>query len=72
MGVMLLVKGTVKRWLDGRGYGFIGVDGQENDVFVHNTNVEGRSSLRIGERVEFDIEDTDRGPRAVNVQPVTE
>ena len=65
-------KGTVKRWLTGRGYGFIGVNGQETDVFVHNSDVEGRSSLSIGERVEFDIEETDRGPRAVNVQQVIE
>ena len=69
---MLLHKGTVKRWLNGRGYGFIGVDGRETDVFVHNSNVEGRLSLRVGERVEFDIEETDRGPRAVNVVVVTE
>jgi len=72
MEVRLLHKGTVKRWLTGRGYGFIGVNGQETDVFVHNSDVEGRSSLSIGERVEFDIEETDRGPRAVNVQQVIE
>jgi CspA family cold shock protein len=69
---MLLHKGTVKRWLNGRGYGFIGVDGQEEDVFVHNSDVERRSSLRVGERVEFDIEETNRGPRAVNVLVITE
>jgi len=67
-----LHKGTVKRWLNGRGYGFIGVDDREKDIFVHNSDVEGRSSLRIGERVEFDIEETNKGPRAVNVKLVTE
>jgi CspA family cold shock protein len=72
MEVRLLHKGTVKRWLNGRGYGFIGVDDRETDVFVHNSDIEGRPSLRVGERVEFDIEETDRGPRAVNVVVVTE
>jgi len=67
-----LHKGTVKRWLNGRGYGFIGVDGRETDVFVYNSDVEGRPSLSVGERVELDIKETDKGPKAVNVVVVTE
>ncbi len=61
------MKGTVKRWLLGRGYGFIQPDGGEKDVFVHYSDIEGESELKEGQRVEFEVEDTYRGPRAVKV-----
>ena len=66
-----MANGTVTRWLDGRGYGFIkGEDGKE--VFVHNSEIQGKSSLREGEKVEFEVTDTSRGPRAVKVKPISE
>jgi len=66
-----VTKGTVARWLDGRGYGFIKCeDGKE--IFVHNSDIQGKSSLREGEKVEFEMTDTDRGPRAVKVKPISE
>lgn len=66
-----MAKGTVTRWLDGRGYGFIkGEDGKE--VFVHNSEIQGKSSLREGEKAEFEVTDTSRGPRAVKVKPISE
>ncbi len=66
-----MTKGTVARWLDGRGYGFIKCeDGKE--IFVHNSDIQGKSSLREGEKVEFEVTDTDRGPRAVKVKPISE
>lgn len=59
------------RWLGGKGYGFIKCeDGKE--VFVHNSEIQGKSSLEEGEKVEFELTDTDRGPRAVKVKPITE
>ena len=61
------MEGVVKRWLD-RGYGFIGVEGKDDDVFVHHSSLEGIYELREGQRVEFDIEDSPKGPRAVNVK----
>ena len=63
------MEGIVKRWLD-RGFGFIGVEGQEDEVFVHHTALDGVSELREGEKVEFDVEDSPKGPRAVNVKVV--
>lgn len=63
------MEGTVKRWLD-RGYGFIDVDGMEDDVFVHNSELQGAFQLREGQRVEFDVEDSPKGPRALNVKVV--
>ena len=62
------MKGTVQRWLDGRGYGFIKPDEGGEDIFVHNSQIQGAYSLREGQRVEFDVERTDRGPRAINVK----
>lgn len=67
-----LHKGTVKRWFIRRGYGFIDVNGEDRDIFVHFSDVKGRPSLRIDERVEFDIIETYQGSRAVNVQPISE
>jgi CspA family cold shock protein len=67
-----LTKGTVKKWLTRGGYGFITPEGGGEDVFVHNSEIEGRMSLREGEKVEFDVESTYKGPRAVNVKPVSE
>jgi CspA family cold shock protein len=70
-GVKRVTKGTVKRWLGGRGYGFIRPEGKREDVFVHSSDLQGAAYLREGEKVEFNIEDSPRGPRAVNVKPVS-
>ena len=63
------MEGTVKRWLD-RGFGFIAVEGQDDEVFVHHTSLDGISELREGQKVEFEIEDGPKGPRAKNVKVV--
>ena len=66
-----MTKGTVTRWLGMRGYGFIKCeDGKE--VFVHNSEIQGKSSLSEGEKVEFEVIDTSRGPRAIKVKPISE
>ena len=66
------MKGTVKRWLDFRGYGFIGSEDLEKDVFVHCSDIQGKTSLEEGEKVEFEVESSHKGPRAVKVTPVSE
>ncbi|MGD9495347.1 MAG: cold-shock protein [Armatimonadota bacterium] len=60
--------GTVKWFDDAKGYGFIEQDNGE-DVFVHYTAIvgEGYRSLTEGSEVEFQIEDSPKGPRAANV-----
>jgi len=60
--------GTVK-WFDRKkGYGFITRDGQD-DVFVHYSAIqsEGFKKLQEGDRVEFLVEERDKGLQAVNV-----
>ena len=60
--------GTVKWFNDKKGYGFIE---RENgpDVFVHFSAItmDGFKSLREGERVEFVVEQGQKGPTAANV-----
>lgn len=61
------MKGKIARWFEYRGYGFIDVDGQTDDVFVHSSDIKGLSSPTVGDEVEFDVRESDKGPRAVNV-----
>jgi CspA family cold shock protein len=62
------MKGIVKTWKDGRGFGFIEPEGDQDDVFVHYSNLRGTFALRRGQRVEFELEDTYKGPRATDVK----
>ncbi len=62
--------GTVK-WFDTqKGYGFIERGEGEDDVFVHFSAIqeEGFKDLEEGEKVEFKVEETDRGLQAENVE----
>jgi CspA family cold shock protein len=66
-----MAQGTVKWFNADKGYGFIAVDGGR-DVFVHFSAIQadGYRSLEEGQRVEFDIEQGDRGPQATMVRTV--
>ena len=60
--------GTVK-WFDGaKGYGFITRE-EGDDVFVHFREIrgEGHRTLQEGQRVEFGITETPKGPQAEDV-----
>jgi cold shock protein len=62
--------GTVKWFNAGKGFGFIARD-NGNDVFVHFTAIVetgGYRELQEGQRVEFTIEDSPKGPKAANVR----
>ncbi|MCK4266086.1 MAG: cold-shock protein [Thermoplasmata archaeon] len=61
------MKGTIK-WYNGmKGFGFIEVDG-EKDVFVHRTAIPEGVRLDEGDEVEFDMEDSEKGPQAANLK----
>ncbi len=64
--------GTVKWFSRVKGYGFIAPDDQEKEIFVHFSGIigEGYRNLEQGQRVNFDVEDTPKGPQAVNVEAV--
>ena len=51
-----------------KGYGFITQEGEEKDLFFHRTGCTGEfDELNEGDEVEFDLEETDRGTQANNV-----
>ena len=62
------MKGKVKWFNEKRGCGFIEQEGGK-DVFVHFSAItsEGFKSLAEGDAVEFEIEESSRGPQAKNV-----
>jgi cold shock protein len=62
------MKGTVKWFNDSKGYGFIQAP-EGNEVFVHFSAISGNGfrTLSEGEEVEFEIQESDRGPQAANV-----
>ncbi|MFH1404560.1 MAG: cold shock domain-containing protein [Patescibacteria group bacterium] len=61
--------GVIKT-ITGKGFGFITKEGEEKDIFFHSTACVGVSmdELNVGDNVTFDIEESEKGPRAVNVQ----
>jgi len=63
-----LGEGVVKWFSDKKGFGFIEQENGE-DLFVHHSgiNMSGFKTLSEGDRVSFDVEESDRGPKAKNV-----
>ncbi len=66
-----MAQGTVKWFNDKKGFGFI-TSGDGNDYFVHHSCImgEGFKTLTEGEEVQFEIENGDKGPRAVRVSVI--
>ena len=64
-------QGTVKWFNNSKGYGFIAPDAGDKDLFVHFSAIQdangGYRSLNEGEKVEFDVEQGQKGLQATNV-----
>ena len=61
------MKGTVKWFNDRKGFGFI-VGEDEKDIFVHRNSLTEGTQLYDGDQVEYELEDSDKGPHAINVK----
>ena len=64
-----MASGTVAKFFDNKGYGFITPDDGSKDLFVHfsEVNMEGFVSLKPGQRVNFEVANEAKGPKATNV-----
>ena len=63
--VSTMSSGTVKFFNTEKGFGFITPDEGGKDLFVHKTGT--RDNLQEGDKVSFDVEQSPKGPNAVNV-----
>ena len=64
-------QGTIKKLTD-RGFGFISREGNDKDLFFHSKELQGVSfeDLREGDKVEFEVSESPKGPCAVNVSKI--
>ncbi len=65
-----MATGKVKWFNDTKGFGFIASDPGRKDIFVHHSVIEGSGyrTLREGEFVDYDVEDSDKGLKATRVK----
>jgi CspA family cold shock protein len=63
------MNGVIKKKTD-KGFGFITVAGQDKDLFFHSKSLVGVTfeELNEGDTVSFEVEESPKGPNAVNVQ----
>ncbi len=66
------MNGTIKTKTD-KGFGFITVEGQEKELFFHSNDLNGVTfdELNEGDKVTFEIAQSEKGPNAKNVQKVS-
>ena len=69
---MLSMKGRVKWFDDARGFGFIRPEGGGEEIFSHYTAIvgDGFRSLPDGQKVEFEMEQGQKGPQAKDVRKI--
>ena len=65
-----MATGTVKRFSDEKGFGFITPDDQGKDLFVHFSGIagDGFRTLPEGAKVEYEAQEGPKGPNAANVR----
>lgn len=64
------MKGTVKNFNKDKGFGFVTTE-DGKDVFFHYSAIQDSPKIAsIGDKVEFDVEESPRGPRASNLRKI--
>jgi CspA family cold shock protein len=65
-----MATGTMKKAVEGKDFRFIKPDQGDKDLFSHKDSYVGvnMNELNEGDKVSYDEEASDRGPRAVNIQ----
>ena len=63
------MKGTVKTIVAEKNFGFITPEDGSKDIFFHASSLVGIefSQIKAGDMVSFDVEESEKGPRATNV-----
>ena len=68
MSGVVAVSGKVVHYDTNRGFGFLAPESGGADVFLHINDIDiDENSLKPGAKVSFDVEETDRGAKAINV-----
>ena len=64
--------GTIKKLVSDRGFGFITREGESKDLFFHSKELQGVefADLREGDKVQFEVGESPKGPNAVNVSRI--
>ena len=67
-------QGTIVRLISDRGFGFIGREGEEKELFFHSNELQGVefNDLKVGDKVSFEVGESPKGPNAVKVSRVEE
>lgn len=66
-----MATGKVKWFQDQKGYGFIVPDDGSKELFVHHSAIkaDGFKTLSEGQSVSYEVGQSDKGPKALNVVP---
>ena len=65
------MKGTVKMFNKEKGYGFIHTEDNTDVFFLYSSLVmDDYKTAEVGEKVEFDVEESARGLRAANIKKI--
>ena len=65
------MQGKIEKKIQDRGFGFISVEGKEESIFFHRSQIEGDlifDDLQEGEAVQFEVEETQKGLQAIKIK----
>jgi len=68
-----MATGTVKWFNSSKGYGFISPNNGGDDLFAHFSaiDMDGYKSLKEGQHVEYEIQDSPKGPQAAHIKTLS-